>query len=82
MCFIFLIFYACLRLRFPDVESNPGPRRPVPDILQNTLVMCRACPETLVTCQYDIQLCSVTLISDMRHVLGCWLPDLVPGFVL
>ena len=22
-------FYSCLRLRFPDVETNPGPRRPV-----------------------------------------------------
>ena len=25
-----LIFYACLELRFPDVETNPGPRSPVP----------------------------------------------------
>ena len=24
-----LKFYSCLRLRFPDVETNPGPRRPV-----------------------------------------------------
>ena len=29
MEFLYLIFYACLRLRFLDVESNPGPRRPV-----------------------------------------------------
>ena len=25
-----LKFYSCLRLRFPDVETNPRPRRPVP----------------------------------------------------
>ena len=25
-----LIFHACLELRFPDVETNPGTRRPVP----------------------------------------------------
>ena len=28
----FLIFYGCLSLWFLDVETNPGPRRPVPDI--------------------------------------------------
>ena len=32
MEFINLIFYACLRLRFLDVETNPGPRSPVPAI--------------------------------------------------
>ena len=24
------VFYACLELRFLDVETNPAPRRPVP----------------------------------------------------
>ena len=32
MEFIYLIFYACLRLWFLDVETNPGPRRPVPAV--------------------------------------------------
>ena len=32
MEFLNLIFYACLRLRFLDVETNPGPRRPVPAV--------------------------------------------------
>ena len=32
MDFLYLIFYACLRLRFLDVENNPGPRRPVPAV--------------------------------------------------
>ena len=27
-----LIFNACLRLRFLDVETSPGPWRPVPDV--------------------------------------------------
>ena len=30
MVSLYLIFYACLELRFPDVETNPGPQRPVP----------------------------------------------------
>ena len=32
MEFFYLIFIACLRLLFLDVETNPGPLRPVPDI--------------------------------------------------
>ena len=32
MEFLYLIFYACLRIRFLDVETNPGPRRPVPPV--------------------------------------------------
>ena len=35
--FLYLIFYVCLMLRFLDVDTNPGPRRPVPEVLQNTL---------------------------------------------
>ena len=31
MEFLYLIYYGPLRLRFLDVETNPGPRRPVPD---------------------------------------------------
>ena len=27
-----LLFYACQRLRFLDVQSNPGPRHPVPAV--------------------------------------------------
>ena len=29
MVSLHLIFHACLELRFPDVETNPGSRRPV-----------------------------------------------------
>ena len=32
MNFLYLIFYGCLRLRFLDMETNPGQRRPVPAV--------------------------------------------------
>ena len=32
MEFLYLIFYAFLRLQFLDVETNPGPLRPVPAV--------------------------------------------------
>ena len=32
MDLLYLIFYGCLRLRFLDVETNPGPRLPAPDV--------------------------------------------------
>ena len=44
-----------------------------------SVVMCGAWPQTLVTMassQYDILLCSETLVSDMHHVSEV----LVPGF--
>ena len=66
MDFLYLIFYGCLRLRFLDVETNPGGfvslaglagsgREPYSDL-------------TVTSSQYDILLCSETLVSDMRHV--------------
>ena len=70
-----LKFYSRLRLRFPDVETNPGPRRPV-------AVSCRIlCSNVwglsgnlsdlaVASSQYDI------LVSDLRNVLEL----LVPGF--
>ena len=32
MGFLYRIFYAFLKLRFLDVEANPGPRRTVPAV--------------------------------------------------
>ena len=81
MDFFYLIFYGCLKLRFLDVETNPGPRRPVP-------VVCRIlCSDvrglagnlsdvTVASSQYDILLFSENLVSDMRHVSEV----LVPAF--
>ena len=76
-----LKFYSCLRLRFPDVETNPGPRSPV-------AARCRIISSNVwgpslnlsdlavASSQYDILLCSETFVSDLRHVSEF----LVPGF--
>ena len=73
MDFLYLIFYGCLRLRFLYVETNPGPRRPVPAICRilcsNVLGLAGNLSDlTVASSQYDILLCSETLVSDMRHV--------------
>ena len=73
MEFTYLIFYACLRLRFPNVETNPGLRRPVPTVC---IILCRnvrglaenLSELTVASSQYDILLSSETLVSDMRHM--------------
>ena len=75
MDFIYLIFYASLRLRFLDVETNPGPWRPVPDVCR---ILCSNVHRlagnhsdlTVASSQYDILLCSETLVTDMRHPVG------------
>ena len=76
MAFLYLIFYACLRLRFLDVETNPGPRRPVPAVCR---ILCsnvkgpagNLCDLTVPSSQYDILLCSETLVSDMVPLPCC-----------
>ena len=81
MDFLYLIFYSCLRLRFLDVKTNPGPRRPANDVCRILCsnVRCLAGNHsdlTVASSQYDILLCCVILVSDMRHVSDI----LVPGF--
>ena len=81
MDFLYLIFYGCLRLRFLDVETNPGPRRPVPAvcrILRSNVqgLTGNLSDLTVASSQNDILLYSETLVSDMRHVSEM----LVPGF--
>ena len=81
MDFHYLIFYGCLRLRFLDVETNPGPHRPVPAVCRivgsNVQRLTGNHSDLTVTSsQYEILLCSETLVSDMRHVSEV----LVPGF--
>ena len=49
MEFIYLIFYACLRLRFLEVETNPGPQRPVPDVCRILWSNVQGLAGTLVT---------------------------------
>ena len=81
MDFLYLIFYGCLRLRFLDVETYPGPRRPVRDVCRILCSKVRGLAGnlrdlTVASSQYDILLYSGTLVPDMRHVLEV----LVPGF--
>ena len=82
MEFLYLIFYACLRLRFLNVKTNNGPRRPV-------LAVCRLLSSkvqglawnlsdlAVASSRYDLLLCSETLVSDIRHVSELLVPDLV-----
>ena len=81
MDFLYLIFYGCLRLQFLDVETNPGPRLPVPAVCRILCSNVRGLAGNLsdlivASFHYDILLCSETLVSDMRHVSEV----LVPGF--
>ena len=74
MDFLYLIFYACLRLRFLDVETNPDLRHPVPDVCRIfcSNMQCLAgnlSDLTVASSQNDILLLySETLVSDMGHV--------------
>ena len=82
MEFIYLIFfYTGLRLWFPDVETNPGPRWPVPTVCRLLCSNVRGLAGnlsdlTVALSQYDILLCSETLVSDSRYLSEL----LVPGF--
>ena len=81
MVSLYLIFFACLELRFPDVETNPGARRPVPGACRILCSYVRGLSKnlsdvTVVSSQYDLLLCSETLVSDRRHMSEF----LVPGF--
>ena len=68
-------------LRFLDVETNPGPGRPVPAACR---IFCsnvqglagNLSDLTVASSQYDILLCSETLVSGMPHLSEL----LVPGF--
>ena len=81
MQFLYLIFYASLRLRFLNVETNSCRRRTVPDVCRILCSNVRNLAEnlsdmTLASSQNDIMLSSGTLVSDMSHVSKF----LLPGF--
>ena len=73
MEFLYLIFYAWVRLRLLDVKTNHGPRRPVLEVYS---IICsnvwgldgNLSDPTVVSSQYDILLHSEILFSDIRHV--------------
>ena len=81
MISLYLSFYACLELRFQDVETNPGHWRSVPCacriLCSNVRGLSRNLSDvTVASSQYDLLLCSDSLVSDRRHILEF----LVPGF--
>ena len=81
MVSLYLIFYACLELRFLNMETNPGPRHPVPGacriLCSNVRGLSRKLSDvTVALSQYDLLLCSETLVSDRCHMSEL----LVPGF--
>ena len=66
-----LKFYSCLRLRFPDVETNPGYSHCCRILCSNVRGLSGNLSDLAVaSSQYNILLCSETLVSDL----------LVPGF--
>ena len=74
-----LKFYSCLRLPFPDVETNLGPRCPVAAIIlcSNVWGLSGNLSDLAkALSQNDILLCSETFISDLHRMSEL----LVPGF--
>ena len=81
MVSLYLIFYACLELQFPEVETNPGPRHSVPEacriLCSNVWGLSKNLSNvTVALSHYDLLLCSETLVSDRHHMSEL----LVPGF--
>ena len=79
MDLLYLIFYACLRLRILDVDTHPGPWRPVPVVCR---ILCsnvrgragNLCDLAVASSQYDILQCSEILVLEMRHVSELLVP--------
>ena len=72
MVFLFLFFFACLEVRFPDVEVNPGPRTVRPRACRILCSNIRGLYGNLndlsvAASSYDLVLCSETLVSGHRH---------------
>ena len=79
--FFISFFYPCIRLKFLDVETNPGPRRPVPDVCRILGSNVRGMAGNLIDLpvflsQCDLLLFSETLVSDVWNVSEL----LAPGF--
>ena len=78
--FLYLIFYGCLRFRFLDVERNPDPRRPVPDVCRILCSNVRGLAGnlsdlTVASSQYMIYCCAPRLWSQICVTCRrCWFP--------
>ena len=62
------------------METNPGPRHPIPAVCRILCSNVRSLAGnlsylTVASSQYDILLCSETLVSDMRHVSEVLVPS-------
>ena len=73
MYFLYRILYACLKLRFLDVETNPGPWLPVPAVCRILCSNVRGLAGnlsdlTVASSQYDILLCSETGLRYASHI--------------
>ena len=79
---LYLIFSACLRFRFLDVETNPGLLRPVPSVCRLLCSKVRGLAGnlsdlTVASSRYDIR-CALRLWSQICVTCQiCWFPDLV-----
>ena len=79
MGIIHLLFHACLRIRFRDVETNPGPQSPVFTVCRklcsNVWGFFRNLSDlTVASPQFDILLYSKTLVSVRRHMSELLVP--------
>ena len=77
MDYLYLIFYGCLRLQFLEVETNPGPRRPVPAVCRILCSNVRGLAGnfsdlTVASSQYDILSCSETWSQICITCRRCW----------
>ena len=67
MEFIYLIFYACLRLLFLDVETNPGPRRPVPAVC---IILCILSRQRRILWEYSCRIHCNTQQNTLLSLCG------------
>ena len=79
MEFLYLLFYAFLRLWFLDVETNHGPLHSVAAVSRILCSNVRGLAGnisdlTVASSQYDILLCYVTVVSDKRCVSELLVP--------
>ena len=87
MVSLYLIFYACLELRFPDVETNMGHRRPVPGACRILCSNVRGLSNnlsdvTVASSQYDLLFPGLGQASYVS-VSGSWIWSsciVVPGW--
>ena len=87
MEFLYLIFYACLKLRFLDIETKLGQRRPVPTV--SRLLCCNVRGQegnlsdmAVASSRYDILFAFSYIYLRLWSQIcvmcqSCWFPDLV-----